>query len=102
MKLQDVAVRAAAYDIPYKIVDGNDAVAVFEAAKEAVEYCRAGKGPYFIETKTFKYRGHFEGDAADYRSQEEVDYWMSDEMDPIPRMRRAMLAEGITHRRSKI
>lgn len=96
MKLQDVAVRAAAYDIPYKVVDGNDAVAVYEAAKEAIEYARAGKGPYFIETKTFKYRGHFEGDAADYRSQEEVDYWMSDEMDPIPRMRRTMLAEGIT------
>lgn len=96
MKLQDVAVRAAAYDIPSVIVDGNDAPAVYEACKEAVAYARSGKGPYFVECKTFKVRGHYEGDPADYRSQEEVDYWKSPEHDPVPRMRRSMLASGVT------
>lgn len=96
MKVQDVAVRAAAYDIPYKIIDGNDGPAVYEACKEAVAYARAGKGPYFIEAKTFKVRGHYEGDPADYRSQEEVDMWMQPDHDPIPRMRKSMLEAGIT------
>ena len=96
MKVQDVAVRAAAYDIPSKIVDGNNAWEVFDACKEAGQHARDGKGPYFIEAKTFKVRGHYEGDPADYRSQEEVDFWKSEAQDPICRMRKYMLENGVT------
>lgn len=60
--VEDIAVRAAAYDMPGKSVDGNDFFAVYEAAKEAVAYVRGGKGPYLLELKTYRIKGHFVGD----------------------------------------
>jgi pyruvate dehydrogenase E1 component alpha subunit len=73
--LEDVADRASAYDIPGVVVDGNDVMAVYEAASEAVVRARKGEGPTLIECKTFRIRGHFEGDPQAYRPEGEVEEW---------------------------
>jgi pyruvate dehydrogenase E1 component alpha subunit len=67
----EVALRAAAYGIPGVTVDGADAVAVYEAAREAVRRARAGEGPTLLEVKTYRFMGHFEGDPDRYRDDEE-------------------------------
>lgn len=77
----DIADRAAAYGMRGVIVDGNDVEAVIAVTAEAAAAARAGDGPTLIEAKTYRHRGHFEGDMARYRPQEEVDYWMS--RDPL-------------------
>ena len=81
--ITDVADRGAAYGIPGMVVDGNDVIAVFEAAEEAVKRARAGGGPVLIECKTYRHQGHFEGDACIYRSDEELNSWKA--KDPLPR-----------------
>ena len=65
--IESVAERAAAYDIPGVIVDGNDVLAVYEASKEAVNRAREGKGPTLLECKTYRIKGHFVGDPELYR-----------------------------------
>jgi len=75
MKIKDVYKRAEAYGIPGVGVDGNDPIAVYEAVKHAVARARKGNGPTLIETKTYRIRGHFEGDPCRYRSEEEVKAW---------------------------
>lgn len=65
--------RAAGYGIPGVLVDGTDAVAVYEAARAAVARARAGDGPSLIECDTYRYRGHHEGDEQTYRTREEVE-----------------------------
>ena len=69
----EVALRAAAYGIPGVTVDGADAVAVYEAAREAVRRARAGEGPTLLEVNTYRFMGHFEGDPDRYRDDEERD-----------------------------
>ena len=64
----NVADRAPAYGVPSKIVDGQSAVDVFEAVREAVERARAGEGPSLVECKTLRIRGHYEGDRQKYRN----------------------------------
>nr|WP_312094069.1 thiamine pyrophosphate-dependent enzyme [Aminipila sp.] len=76
----DLAVRAKAYDIPGIVVDGMDVIAVYEAAKEAVERARNGEGPSIIECKTYRWQGHHVGDPAAYRkrrSETEKEDWMA-------------------------
>src|SRR6202167_5949333 len=73
--LRDFAQRAAAYGIRSSIVDGNDVLAVHRSAKEAVAECRAGRGPWLIEVKTMRMKGHAQHDAADYVPKEMFDYW---------------------------
>jgi pyruvate dehydrogenase E1 component alpha subunit len=80
-KIEDIAVRAQAYDIPAIIADGNNAGDVYLAAKEAVARGRSGGGPTFIEAKTYRMRGHYEGDPQMYRSKEEVAQW--EQKDPL-------------------
>jgi TPP-dependent pyruvate/acetoin dehydrogenase alpha subunit len=63
----DVADRAVAYGVPGVVVDGQDALAVHEAMREAVQRARLGEGPTLIEAKTLRIRGHYEGDAQRYR-----------------------------------
>jgi len=89
MKVSDIADRAAAYAIPGAVVDGNDAVAVCEAAREAVQRARTGKGPTLLECKTYRMRGHFEGDRAAYRDPGEVEQWAK--KDPIKSLRESLL-----------
>jgi len=75
----DIADFAAGYHIPGIIVDGQDAVAVYEATREAVARARAGEGPTLIEAKVVRRRGHYAGDPQNYRSESEFD----DYRDPI-------------------
>ena len=85
--------RAAAYGIPGKSVDGNDVLAVYEAVSEAVARARRGEGPTLVECKTYRHRGHSEGDPATYRTKEEVEEWMK--KDPIPRFRGKLIEMGV-------
>lgn len=76
--IKDIALRAHGYGIPGVIVDGNDVEEVYAAVTEAVERARKGEGPSLIECKTYRWRGHHEGDAnrgGRYRSQEEILSW---------------------------
>jgi pyruvate dehydrogenase E1 component alpha subunit len=82
--LTDIATRAAGYNIPGITVDGNDILIVLEAAKKAVERARRGEGPTLLENKTYRRRGHFEGDPQKYRAQAEVVEWEK-KNDPINR-----------------
>ncbi len=68
----DIANRAGAYEIPGIVVDGLDLFAVHEAAGEAIARARRGDGPALIEAKTYRYYGHFQGDAVTYRTEEEL------------------------------
>ena len=86
--------RAESYAMPGLTVDGNDALAVYEAVSQAVSRARRGDGPSFIEGVTYRYRGHYEGDPQVYRTQEEVAQWEA--RDPIQRMRGVLRAHGIS------
>ena len=82
--------RGAAYGIPGAEVDGMDVLAVRAAGQKAVAECRAGKGPYILEVKTYRYRGHSMSDPAKYRTREEVQK-MREERDPIENVRGILL-----------
>ena len=90
---EDLARRAEAYAMPGIIVDGNDVLAVYEAAAEAVERARAGAGPTFLEYKTYRQRGHSRTDPAAYRSDEEVKAWLA--RDPLALFPRELAARGV-------
>jgi 2-oxoisovalerate dehydrogenase E1 component len=94
-KNTEIWTRAAAYGIPGYAVDGNDALAVWEVARVAVERARKGEGPTLIEAKTYRTVGHHEGDplTGTYREQPEIDEWKL--KDPVPRMRKYLLDAGV-------
>jgi len=79
--LENLADRAKAYGIQSYIVDGNDVVAMYSTAKQAVERARAGEGPILIEAKTFRRMGHAQHDPAEYVPKEMRAYWEA--RDPI-------------------
>ena len=87
--ITDISQRATAYGIPGVTVDGMDVLAVYEAAVEAVKRAREGNGPTLLETKTYRFHGHFEGDPQLYRSKEEVEEWMK--KDPIPKFEKQLI-----------
>jgi len=89
----DITVRAAAYGIPGVSVDGNDVLAVYEAAKEAVDRARAGGGPTLVETRTYRWRGHSKSDANRYRTREEIEMWK--QRCPIRRFEEKLEAMGL-------
>jgi 2-oxoglutarate dehydrogenase complex dehydrogenase (E1) component-like enzyme len=91
--------RAKAYGIPGYIVDGNDVVAVYQTAKEAVERCRAGEGPVIIEAKTHRMMGHAQHDAAEYVPKRMFEFWKA--RDPIERYEKQMIAAGLLDAKSK-
>ncbi|GHA43135.1 pyruvate dehydrogenase E1 component subunit alpha [Amylibacter ulvae] len=88
----DFYTRGEAFGIPGAAVDGMNVLAVKAAAEEAVAHCRAGKGPYVMEVKTYRYRGHSMSDPAKYRSREEVQK-VKENQDPID-MVKEMIAQG--------
>jgi pyruvate dehydrogenase E1 component alpha subunit len=92
MTVSDVSDRAASYGIPGATVDGNDVVAVYEAVNAAVEQARKGGGPSIVECKTWRHRGHFEGDPANYKDEKEQAEWLG--KDPIPRLAKKILDTG--------
>ncbi|HKK01930.1 MAG TPA: thiamine pyrophosphate-dependent dehydrogenase E1 component subunit alpha [Desulfuromonadales bacterium] len=87
--VENISDRACAYNIPGVLVDGNDVFAVYEAVKTATERARQGEGPTLIEAKTYRHRGHYEGDPQIYKSQEEIDRWKA--KDPIDHLRAEIL-----------
>ena len=90
----DVAGRAGGYGMPGECVDGNDALAVYAAAGEAVERARGGGGPSLMECRTYRTRPHAEGMGdGGYRSREEIDRWR--QRDPIPLLAHALLDESV-------
>lgn len=94
--ITDVADRAAAYAMPGVVVDGNDVLAVYSTVSEAVARAREGEGPSLLECKTYRWRGHHEGDPKQgitYRPWEEVEEWMR--RCPIRRLEEAMIRQGL-------
>ncbi|MBI2756463.1 MAG: thiamine pyrophosphate-dependent dehydrogenase E1 component subunit alpha [Chloroflexi bacterium] len=87
--------RVRSYQLPSVIVDGNDVFAVLAAAEEGAAWCREGKGPYFIECSTYRWREHvgpnWDYDAG-YRTKAEVDSWIA--KDPVKRAQAAVVAAG--------
>jgi acetoin:2,6-dichlorophenolindophenol oxidoreductase subunit alpha len=88
-----IAERAAGYDIPGITVDGNDLLAVYDAAAEAVARARNGGGPSLIEAKTYRWRGHSKSDRNLYRTSDEIQTWK--ERDPIAALRAALIGAGV-------
>ncbi len=89
----DLHTRGVAFGIPGEAVDGMDVLAVKAAGDKAVKHCRSGKGPYILEVKTYRYRGHSMSDPAKYRTREEVQK-MREERDAIEHVREMLLQGG--------
>jgi TPP-dependent pyruvate/acetoin dehydrogenase alpha subunit len=93
MRNPRISDRAAAYGIAGRTVDGNDVVAVYEAAKEAVADCKSGRGPVLLELLTYRLTGHSRRDACHYQPAEERQEWHG--RDPIDRHGRRLIDEGL-------
>ncbi len=91
---RDLSQNGAPWGIPGVQVDGMDVAAVHEAAETALAHCRTGNGPYLLEMKTYRYRGHSMSDPAKYRTREEVQA-MREHHDPITSARAALIASGV-------
>jgi acetoin:2,6-dichlorophenolindophenol oxidoreductase subunit alpha len=89
----EIAKRALGYGIPGFAVDGNDVLAVLDAARTAVARARAGEGPTLLELKTYRRGGHFQGDPCKYRTREEEADWLT--RDPLERFRKQLLQAGV-------
>lgn len=97
--LENLADRAKAYGIASYIVDGNDVVAVYTAAKEAVDLARAGQGPILIEAKSMRMRGHAQHDPAEYVPKEMFEHWK--QRDPIERYEKFLISEKLLDAKGK-
>jgi pyruvate dehydrogenase E1 component alpha subunit len=89
----DFSKRGLSFNIPGEQVDGMDVRAVKAAGEKAIGRCRAGNGPYILEMKTYRYRGHSMSDPAKYRTREEVQD-MRDHNDPIEHVRSRIIEKG--------
>ena len=90
----DLYTRGGAFCIPGELVDGMDVGTVQRAAERAVTHCRSGNGPYVLELKTYRYRGHSMSDPAKYRTREEVRR-VREQSDPIESCRQRVLEGGL-------
>ena len=97
--IENLADRAKAYGIASYIVDGNDVVAVYTAAKEAVDRARGGDGPALLEVKTFRRRGHAQHDPAEYVPRKELQYW--ENRDPVLLYEKFLMGEKILDAKGK-
>jgi acetoin:2,6-dichlorophenolindophenol oxidoreductase subunit alpha len=91
--VKDIATRAAGYNMPGVVVDGNSIADVVEAMDEAVARARAGKGPSLVECKTYRTKGHSRSDRNRYRTKEEIEHWKA--RDPIPAFAAELIEFGI-------
>lgn len=89
----DLVTLGEAYDIPSESVDGMKPESVHEAVSRAAEHIRSGKGPYYLEIKTYRYKGHSVSDPAKYRTKEEVESYKA--KDPVKVVEKRMLDEKI-------
>ena len=92
---RDLSKNGAPWGIPGEQVNGMDVMAVKEAGERAVAHCRAGNGPYLLEMKTYRYRGHSMSDPAKYRTREEVQK-MREQSDPIETARKMLLEQDVS------
>ena len=90
--IEDLSLRAGSYGVPGIRVDGNDVLAVYEAALRAVARSRRGEGPTLLVTETYRVEGHYVGEPEVYRRREEVEERRRD--DPILRFRQVLLDNG--------
>ena len=97
--IENLADRAKAYGIASYIVDGNDVVAVYATAKQAVERARAGQGPILVEAKTFRRRGHAQHDPAEYVPKEQREFW--EKRDPIALYEKFLMSEKLLDAKGK-
>ncbi|MGH7698140.1 MAG: pyruvate dehydrogenase (acetyl-transferring) E1 component subunit alpha [Candidatus Dormibacteria bacterium] len=81
--VKEMMIKAEGYTMPARQCDGMDVLSVYEAVAEAAAHCRSGKGPYFVEALTYRFRGHSMADPELYRDKAEVQRWRT--QDPIPR-----------------
>ena len=91
--IKDIAKRAEGYGMPWVIADGNNVLEVFKVTKQAVESCRNGKGPTFIEAKTYRRTGHHCNDPAKYYDPEVVKFWEA--KDPIDNFKKYLMDNSI-------
>ena len=91
--IRHIAKIAENYAMPGKTVDGNDVIAVAEAAGEFIDRARGGEGPALLEMITYRWRGHMEGEPMTYRTREEVKEWQT--KDPMPRFEKVLLDKGL-------
>jgi len=89
----DIVDRAAGYGMPGVAVDGNDVIACYEVAANAIQRAREGGGPSFIEAKTYRLRGHIEGDSQTYRTPQEIAEAQKNE--PVGRFTKALLQANV-------
>ena len=92
--IPDLHKRGEPWGIPGVQVNGMNVLEVYEAAKKVIEHVRAGKGPYLMEVKTYRYRGHSMSDPAKYRTKEEVEDY-KENRDPITTFRKFLDAQNI-------
>jgi len=92
MAITRIDERAAAYGIPHELVDGNDMLAVYDAAKRMVDRARAGEGASLLGVDTMRMEGHAQHDDAHYVPREMLDEWTK--KDPLPRFRRTLIERG--------
>ena len=89
---EEMFARGLAFNIPGKAVNGMNVLDVAKEAAHAADHCRAGKGPFILEMKTYRYRGHSMSDPAKYRTREEVKK-VREEKDPIDTLRSILIEE---------
>lgn len=98
--IKNIADRASGYAMPGVIVDGNDVLAVYKMVGKALRAARNGEGPTLVECKTYRWRGHFEGDpnlGARYRTKEEIEEWMA--KCPIKRLKDRIIKQKLASKK---
>jgi acetoin:2,6-dichlorophenolindophenol oxidoreductase subunit alpha len=93
IKIKDIADRASSYGIPGVIADGMDFFDMYEKVQQAIERARGSEGPTLLEAKTYRYFGHYEGDAMKYRAREEEQSYRA--RDPITTFKSKVFAENL-------
>ena len=96
----DISARAVGYGMPAVVIDGNDVLAVREAAAEAVTRAREGRGPTLLEARTYRHKGHSRVDPGKYRPTEEVDEWLT--RDPLPKLAERLDPSDVERIRTRV